>query len=47
MPTQRQESGFTDDVLDSIRNRFNPSDVFDEKQLEEWAEENGYTKEEN
>jgi len=30
--------------LDYIRTNFEPADVFDGAQLEEWAEENGYVK---
>lgn len=33
------------EAMDWIGTEFNPEDIFSEKQLAEWAESNGYTKE--
>lgn len=35
-----------DAVVSEIRDRMKPEDVFDEKQLEQWAIDNGFTKDE-
>lgn len=34
-----------DDIIDAIKKNHDPEDVFDVDQLETWAENNGYTKE--
>lgn len=34
-----------EDLIDHVQNNFKPEDIFDSKELEKWAEENGYTKE--
>ena len=35
-----------DIVVEWVQKHLNPDDVFDENQLAEWAEENGFVKEE-
>lgn len=49
--TVRQDSEFVsavisssllEDAIDWIQNNLNPEDVFDEKTLDTWADENGY-----
>lgn len=37
-------SGTLERVLEFINNEFDPEDVFSEKYLHEWAENNGYVK---
>ena len=37
---------FLEDVVDFIRDHFDPEDIFDESALEDWAEENGWSQEE-
>ncbi len=34
-----------DDAIEWIKNNLSPEDVFSEKDLDQWAEENEYTKE--
>lgn len=34
-----------DDVIDFIRRNLDPDDVFSDNQLENWAEKNGFVKE--
>ena len=50
----RQQQGFWEtlysssalgDAIEWITGQFNPEDIFDEKQLEEWALDNGFVKE--
>ena len=33
-----------EDVREIVRNHYNPDDIFDERELENWAESNGYVK---
>lgn len=33
------------DVIDALKGRLNPEDVFDESELEKWARDNGFVKE--
>ena len=33
---------FLDSVMDFIRDNYNPEDIFSEKTLKQWAENNGY-----
>lgn len=40
------KSSLIEDAIDWIQANCYPEDVFDKKALEEWAENNGYTKEE-
>jgi len=56
MPTKRQSEEFKDDLLGSdllevainwISRKLEPSDVFDEKDLIDWAESMGYVKPED
>jgi hypothetical protein len=35
-----------DQITDFIRYEYNPEDIFDDDDLEHWAESNGYIKEE-
>lgn len=51
--TVRQDSEFVsavisssllEEAIDWIKGNLNPEDVFDEKHLDTWAEENGYKK---
>jgi len=32
-------------ILDYVQNTYNPAEVFDTSELEDWAEDNGYVKE--
>ena len=36
---------FLEDILIWIRNEYEPGDIFDDEQLNDWAEENGWTEE--
>lgn len=55
MPTGKQNRDFEADIFDAgslldnaiewIRKNMNITDVFDDDELEEWAESNGYKKE--
>lgn len=38
---------FVDDILESIKTRLLPEQVFSDDQLKSWAEENGYVKARN
>lgn len=40
----KMSSGTLSNALYWISRNLNPDDVFNEKQLQEWAESNGYTK---
>lgn len=40
------DSGFLERALDWISHNMSPEDVFTESALENWADENGYVKEE-
>lgn len=33
-----------EEVLEWVQDRFRPDDIFKEKELSDWAEENGFTK---
>lgn len=41
----KMSSSSLDNAIDWISNHMNPDEIFSEKQLKEWAESNGYTKE--
>jgi hypothetical protein len=36
-----------DDAIDVIQRSFSPDEIFEASELEEWAEDNGYVKEED
>jgi hypothetical protein len=36
-----------DDAIDIIQRCFSPDEIFEASELEEWAEDNGYVKEED
>ena len=38
---------YEDELFETVRMNFNPEDVFKEEDLIEWAEENGFVKEED
>ena len=40
----KMSSSSLDNAIDWISNHMNPDEIFSEKQLKEWAESNGYTK---
>ena len=40
----KMSSTALDNAIDWISSNLNPDEVFDEKQLKEWAESNSYTK---
>jgi len=41
----KMSSSSLDNAIYWISNHMNPDEIFSEKQLKEWAESNGYTKE--
>lgn len=54
MPSSRQESDFVSFIIPSnilseaiawIADNLDPEDIFDEKELKQWADNNGYVKE--
>ena len=45
--TDTQRKAIVDELLEVITANMSPEDVFDEETLKDWAEDNGYVKEES
>lgn len=46
MATLKEKDAFVDMIVDWISNHMNPEDVFDDRELDDWAARNNYVVEE-